>query len=161
MYDDKTRGPPVDFHARRDGSTLLANARLEGEIQLRRRRLRFVALVALAAFLTGWHFYPHWRMHAFGAIVQDLDHYRAATGRYPVSNADLQAALQRGGGSFGPTKLEFGGISLHGIGPAAYVPAADGSGFTLGFSHDCFCNPFDTTFYEYYSRDGAWDSWSD
>jgi hypothetical protein len=78
-----------------------------------------------------------------------------------VSNAELQAALQHGGWSLGSTKLELGGSFLRGTDPAGYRLTANGSGYRLGFSHDCFCNPADTTIYEFCSEEGSWESWSD
>ena len=128
--------------------------------EFRRTRRAILSVVTCVVLVGAWHLVPRWRMNSLRSEVERLDAYRAAQGRYPLSQAELDAALGRC--SFGGLwrKAEFKGDPLDGMG-LKYRPYDGGSGFTLHFNHDCFCEPFDTSRYEYTSGDDSWAHWCD
>jgi hypothetical protein len=99
-------------------------------------------------------------MSALGSEIERLNTYQRAKGRYPLTAIELEDALQRCGFGGLWQKAEYRGDQLNGMG-LVYRPDDGGSAFILHFNHDCFCEPFDTSRYEYWSGDNSWHHWFD
>lgn len=128
--------------------------------KFRRSRRAILAVGAFVLLMVAWHPVPRWRMSALQSEVERLNAYQAANGRYPMTEVELDAALQRCGFGGLWRKAEFNGSPLSGMG-LKYRPNDGGSGFTLHFNHHCFCEPFDTSRYAYSSGDDSWSHWCD
>lgn len=127
---------------------------------LKRTRRTILSVAAFLVLIGFWHLVPRWRMSALMSEVERLEAYHAVTGRYPMTEVELETALRRCGFGGLWRKAEFKGSPLSGMG-LKYRPDDDGSGFTLHFNHHCFCEPFDTSRYEYTSGDDSWCHWCD
>ena len=124
---------PLDPRSRREGRSLLSNARGES----RKRRRAIVAIATLAVGVTAWHLYPYWRMHR---LIQELGQCRDASGRYPATKEDVESLR-------GPDVL--------------YDTDKDRSAFALRFSHFCLYDLGDLRHFEYDSWDDSWFSHAD
>lgn len=121
------------------------------------------AALAGIAFLACWHFVPSLRMRAVERPVRDLEAYRRAHGRFPMTEAELRDAVHGSRTTFEAlldAEPSFGGDCLHGT-HLKYDVYDGGANFTLHFNQDCFCDGLDTSRYEYDSSDGTWFHWCD
>jgi hypothetical protein len=128
----------------------------------KRRRWKLIALGAFVAAVIGWHFVPAWRKHVLDSAVEVLQVYRSAHGRYPISQAELDAALDQG------ALARRGCYVKYDLGPnwdtttVIYRPFEDGRSFELRFNHHCFCDFGDTSRYATCSSsDGKRDEWTE
>ena len=126
------------------------------------RRPKFIALGVFVAAVIGWHFVPAWRKHVHDSAVEELQSYRSAHGRYPISQAELDVALDEHALARRGCYVKYDlGHNFHTL-TVIYRPYEDGRGCTLHFNHHCFCDFGDTSRYEAdFSSDGTQDEWSE
>jgi len=128
--------------------------------EFRRVRRSMLSRCVVIGVMCGWHLVPRWRMKSLRSEIGRLKTYQKAKGRYPLTAIELEDALPRCGFGGLWRTAEFKGDQLNGMG-LVYRPDGGGSGYILHFNHDCFCEPFDTSRYEYWSGDDSWHHWFD
>lgn len=129
------------------------------------RRWKFIALGTFVAAVIGWHLVPAWRKHVLGSALDDLKAYRRAHGRFPMSQAELDEALDERA-----LARRVCYVAYH-VGPdwdsytVTYRDYDGGKGCTLHFNHNDFSDFPDTSRYEASLESEStrvdWGSWCD
>jgi len=126
------------------------------------RRPRSIAAAVILLTMVGWHLVPVWRKHVLDSAVEELFAYRSAHGRYPISQAELDAALDQGALARRGCYVKYDLDPNWNTTTVTYRPFEKGRSFELRFNHHCFCDFPDTSRYETYSSsDGSRDEWNE
>src|SRR5262245_51878254 len=79
-----------------DGASTMVWSTLQRRLRPRRRiRRTLIGTSALLELMAGWHLYPKMRIHALKAEIQSIWKFRDSNGHYPVSQAELDIALDQ------------------------------------------------------------------